>query len=113
MFADKSFTFSPQRLFSPARPFTSFSAAFNFSLHAFASASTLYLTVSASSNYLFNVLTFSLSILTLSLTIANSFFFTSTVSAALFYASTSGLTSLKIRLKVTMFTAQPHSFAAA
>lgn len=40
MFSDKSFTFYFQRLFSPARPLTNFSAAFNLASQASASAST-------------------------------------------------------------------------
>jgi hypothetical protein len=109
----RSFTFSPQRLFSPARPLTNFSAAFNFSKQLLASASTLYLTVSASSNYLFSVLTFSVKTLTRSLTIANSFFLISSVSVALFYESTRGLTSLKILLNIQILINQPANLAAA
>ena len=92
---------------------TNLSAAFSFSKQALASASTFYLTVSASSNYLFKVLTFSFRILTLSLTIANSFFLVSSVSDALFWESTKGLTSLNILLNVTILTAQAHNLDAA
>jgi len=84
MFLDNSFTFSPHLLFSPANPLTNFSAAPNFAIHALASASTIYFYVSASSKFLFNAFTLSFNILTLSITIANSFFLISSVSAALF-----------------------------
>jgi len=82
-------------------------------MQALASASTLCLTISASSNYLLRVATFSFKTLTLSLTIASSFFFVSTISLAFYYESTSGLTSLKILLNVTILTVQPQSLAAA
>jgi hypothetical protein len=82
-------------------------------MQALASASTRCLTISASSNYFLRAATFSFKTLTLSLTIASSFFLVSTISAAFYYESTSGLTSLKILLNVTMLTVQPHNFAAA
>ena len=40
MFSERSLTFYFQRLFSPAKPLTNFSAAFNLAIQASASAST-------------------------------------------------------------------------
>lgn len=92
---------------------TNFSAADNFSKQAFASASTIYLILSASSKSLFNLLTFSLSALTFSLTTANSFFFYSTSAYAASLAFSKGSTNLNIVLNVTIFTAHAHNFDAA
>ena len=113
MLEERSFTFSPQRLFSPASPLTSRSAALSFSEHALASASTFYLTVSASSSYLLRAFTRSLRTRTRSLTRASSFCLVDTVSLALFCSSTRGLTSLNMRLNVTILVAQPHNYEAA
>lgn len=94
MLAFKNCTFSLQRLFSPARPLTSFSAAVNFFWHLSASYSTSFFCFSAAANFSFNLSTFSFNWRTCSFTIASSFIALSRSSLALSLASCRGLTFL-------------------
>lgn len=87
-------TFSPQRLFSPANPFTSFSAAVNLFWQFWASSSTILFCSSASANCFLRPSTISFSFLTYSLTLAKLFMAISRSSLALSLASSRGRTSL-------------------
>ena len=113
IFSFKNFTFNVQRLFSPARPFTKFSAALSLARHLAASYSTSCFLVSASSNCLFKALTLAFKSATFALTIYNSFFFYSRVSFAYYSDSYKGLTYLNILLKITIFIAQAANLDAA
>lgn len=98
MFLVRSLTFSFQRLFSPASPLTSFSAAVSLARQALALASTSSFWVTALSSSRLSTATFSLSVRTRSLTFSSSFFLASRSASARSFYSTSGLTFLKMAL---------------
>lgn len=83
MLACKKTTFSLQRLFSPARPLTNFSAACSLSAHFCASYSTVFFSASAAFNFSLKLSTISFNFLTSSLTLNNYFIATSKSSLAL------------------------------
>lgn len=92
--AFKNSTFSLQRLFYPAKPLTSFSAAINLFEHLSASSSTNLFCYSAAANFYLRASTFSFNFLTYSFTLASYFIAVSSYSVALSLASCSGRTFL-------------------
>lgn len=106
-------TFSPHLLFSPDKPLTNVSAAFNLLIQAFASASTFYFLVSASSNFLLSTSTFSFNNLTLSFISFNYADFISNSFVALSQLSSNGFTNLVILFTSNIFNAHYDILAAA